>query len=257
MDSSEQTESEITDPTHDEFRIEEFLESNYRLFAILSVFGAISVYLPKIGDLDTDPVLRVGFVSTLFLILLTAVTIDRRFFSQVGRTKGLVQSLLHPSSNTYGLVLFIIPFNALTISLIGASGSYTATFIYLFQLIGTSIGIVITFHIIKTVDGWKSAKSEGDQNPLASIVVALFIGVLLMLFARAGMNSVKRVSGFTPEKMYTSTSQFGFLPVVDSVFFEIGLAGIIYWILALVLMIYGTITAIKIAYDEIISINGT
>jgi len=249
------TESESTELG--KFDIEDFLRENYKLFTILSAFGAISVYLPQIGNIESNLLLRIGFISVIFLTLLTVFTVNRRFFLEVGKSVGLGKAFLHPRSDTYEIVLFFTPFNALAISLIAVSGAYTATLAYLFQFIGLGLGVVITFHAIRIrdefADNEKMDTGSAILNLAIAVLVCVFLGLVLVIVAVLGVGLIEHLGGISQDTLFVFTPQLGILAVLASVFFGVGLAGIIYWCIALILTLDGIIQVLTKLYTLAIS----
>lgn len=122
--------------------ITEFLEENYRLFTVISVFGALSVYLSDLGATGAEPV-KLGIGAALVLFLIAAMTGVVRAYRVTDRV------LEHPGLESklwvfpHALFMYALLFLALSILLIiesrypGEVGSvlasgvmYTLVFVY-------------------------------------------------------------------------------------------------------------------------------
>lgn len=102
---------------YSDFQIGVFLEDNYRLFAIIGIFGAFSIYL---GELCRDynmPILQLGIMAcfTLF-ILISLVIFERSFRSYSDEPTSL--SFLMMNKGNFERFLFIIPFSMLIMTII-------------------------------------------------------------------------------------------------------------------------------------------
>ena len=63
------------------FQIEAFLEENYKLFVIIGVFGALSIYLETLFiDYNMPmPILQLGMVTCFTLFIVVSLVILYRF----------------------------------------------------------------------------------------------------------------------------------------------------------------------------------
>lgn len=141
----DETANETTPPIH--FSITGFLRENYKLFTILSAFGALAGYQSTLPRIESRFFLKVGFVSTLFLLFITVIAINRCLYLEIGKIEGIIMSLLYPSRHTWKMIALFVPFNSLSISFIGATGDYLAIIVYLSQFVFL-IGAFMSFFYI-------------------------------------------------------------------------------------------------------------
>lgn len=75
--------------------IKEYLEENHRLFTVIGVFAALSVYFVELAGAD-DEVVQIGVAASLILFLTTTIVgvIETERMAKKARTKGSFKSTL-------------------------------------------------------------------------------------------------------------------------------------------------------------------
>ena len=98
------------------FQIDAFLKENYRLFAIIGVFGALSIYLTKLSadsntlSADGDAfIIQIGIASSFILFILVSLVIFWKFHEELRDMSSPNVSLKTIIANSK-LVLFMVPF---------------------------------------------------------------------------------------------------------------------------------------------------
>lgn len=100
-----------------DFQIEVFLEDNYRLFAIMGIFGALSIYLDELYIDYNIPILQLGIMACFTLFILTSLVIFERSFRSYS-DKPIPLSVLTMNKGNVERFLFIIPFSMLIMTII-------------------------------------------------------------------------------------------------------------------------------------------
>lgn len=177
-----------------------FLEENYRLFAIMSVFGGVSALLLTVvgADLaDTNLLVRrivhIGIVASLLLFALVAYTINQRFFAMYVDRK-LV--FLHPDTwSKFVSGVFLLLFDVLVLCT-GAIMAYygdafwtvTGVLLFLFAIVATYRLMYHTMLCLKT--GFQNIGRDVGWGRIRDITIGLYIivifGVLFFLIETTG-----------------------------------------------------------------------
>lgn len=177
-----------------------FLEENYRLFAIMSVFGGVSALLLTVvgADLtDTNLLVRrivhIGIVASLLLFALVAYTINQRFFAMYVDRK-LVFG--HPDTwSKFVSGVFLLLFDVLVLCAGAIMAYYGDAFwtvagvlLFLFAIVAT---YRLLYHTMIHLKTWsRKVGRDADWDTIETIAmglyVALFGGALLMVAARTG-----------------------------------------------------------------------
>lgn len=126
------------------FDISDFLDENYELFAILSIFGVLSFYIFELPrDLNSLNPSSVGFISSLSLFLLTSFAIFKRLLSEVGVR--ITSETFEAIRGRMELFAFLFSFTGLLIGFLGFGISFSALFSFLVQLsvlFSTTLGTI-------------------------------------------------------------------------------------------------------------------
>lgn len=168
-----------------QFSITKFFRENYRLFTILSAFGALAGYQSTLPRIESSPVLRVGFVSTLFLLLLTTAVINRCLYLEIGKFEGVIMSLLYPSLHTWKMIAFFVPFNSLSISFIWIIGSYLITIMYLSQFVLLIGAFMLPFYIFRLSSDGEVINLETAEDRVIienTVIYVMISGFMVYLF---------------------------------------------------------------------------
>lgn len=132
--------------------IEHFLEKNHKLITIMSVFGALSIYLLQIrGEFENQLAPNFGSISAIILFLLIAGKLDLRLLKEY--KEELNNVLLHqPSRKSLDILLFLIPFNTLILSIVGMGITFENSFALLLQVIALLLGFSSTFWFLSSIE---------------------------------------------------------------------------------------------------------
>lgn len=120
-----------------EFNIERFLVKNHKLFTIMSVFGALSIYLNNIYT-NPNEFVKIGVVSSLLLFIMVAIKI-----LQKADVHNLKTIFTLSDANLYRII-FIIPFLFLVLSIsYYIYSKLMDSFIYVFNFFIFIFGLII------------------------------------------------------------------------------------------------------------------
>ncbi|QLC34070.1 hypothetical protein EFA46_007585 [Halarchaeum sp. CBA1220] len=127
----------------------DFIEANSELFVVLGVFSALAIYISNISSAITQSPnvgVRVGFVGSLLLALLTLLQIYRRLLNRIGSIREVIEA--HAEANNIDLVLFttsmsaIVPSLALPILSRETAIYYILEILFVFVLIPLFAGVI-------------------------------------------------------------------------------------------------------------------
>lgn len=130
------------------FDLSRFLEENIELFTLLSVFGAISIYLAQFSADVNSNWKHVGQVSGIIIFFLVALEIRRDLKSRLDSS--LFDFLIKPRKESYRLLLFVVPFYLLVLSIVSivihypAAGTLVGQAILLFIGMSSVLWVVIS-----------------------------------------------------------------------------------------------------------------
>jgi len=97
-----------------DFKIEAFFEENYKLFVIIGVFGALSIYLEKLFKDYNMSFLQVGIVACFILFIQVSLVILYRAL-KTQDNEPISLSLIMLSKGNVERVSFIISFAILIV----------------------------------------------------------------------------------------------------------------------------------------------
>lgn len=254
--SSEGNQQEIRESASEEvsrdpkFEIGDFLEDNYPLFTVLSIFGAISIYIFGLRDgVTAEKPVIVGFVSSQFLLLLSAYAIYKRILGLMGGFSNLLDYILHqPSKDSLELLVFLVAFTSLVVSFLSVNSEFTGSVSLLFQALALPIGYGITIALIEYLDEGTDFSIETGSNSsiiekLKLILFSTSISCVVILISVHFFTHVDSSVVFgIPEKDFLD-------PVVSAFFVGSGLVGGIYAVISI-------FTLIEVARDLIIEAAG-
>lgn len=121
------------------FNLSRFLKDNSELFTLLSVFGAISIYLAQFSAGVNSNWKHIGQVSGLLLFFLVALEIRRNLKSRLDSS--LLDFLIKPRKESYRLLLFVVPFYSLVLSIGSVAVQYPSAGTFVGQAILVFVGI--------------------------------------------------------------------------------------------------------------------
>ena len=169
------------------FQIDAFLKENYRLFAIIGVLEALSIYLTKLsadcntlsGDGDTFFV-QIGIVSSFILFILVSLVIFWKFHEELRDMSSHNVSLKTIIVNSK-LVLFMVPFYLLIAAIAyHVIDAHLKHFEIVFGMIMFMLGAIGSFGLLSMVD-----------NKLKNTVIYIFIALFLTVISFLGLYFVR------------------------------------------------------------------
>ena len=162
------------------FKIEAFLEENYKLITIMGIFGAISIYLNSLNQNNDRPefTLQIGIVSSLLLLSLISIIIFLRAFEKQDNNS-LIISFLSLDKGNLMRILFIIPFSLLIFSIIFyIFTTFPIPSDFIIGFILYVVGMMFIFGTVSFI--FKSSRIKNKS--LGSFIV----GILLLLISSIG-----------------------------------------------------------------------
>jgi len=126
--------------------LEGFFQRNSRLFTILGVFGAISVYLTQL-ELDSRW-RRLGIVSSLVIFLLVSVSIQSNIPPDSSNQRTFDFIINGGIGESHGLLVFYVAFYSVILSIIGFILRFSDTIIFLLSFICFIIGIAAVRELV-------------------------------------------------------------------------------------------------------------
>lgn len=173
-------------PEIPEVSLDQFLADSYRLFTIMSVFGAVAVYLTSIADTLSDgpgpTVVNIGIVSSLLLFALVSYVINQRFAATYLDLRFV---LLSPAlwPKVVGFI-FIVFFDLLTLCVVSIVIYYSDGLSVMIGILTFVFAAVITYKLFYygVVYGTLWLRNAGrDVNWAHSktVVSVLYLGMLI------------------------------------------------------------------------------
>lgn len=155
-----------------DFKIEAFFEENYKLFVIIGVFGALSIYLEKLFKDYNMSFLQVGIVACFILFIQVSLVILYRAL-KTQDNEPISLSLIMLSKGNVERVSFIISFAILIVvifyfALTAFGGPLNA----LMGMILYVLGMMSFFGFLNLIT--MKAKNKG----LAILIGSLFLAVI-------------------------------------------------------------------------------
>lgn len=167
--------------------IKNFLETNHRLFTVIGVFGALSVYFSDLGNAD-DEITKLGVSASLLLFLSAAVVgyIETSKAARRVRTQGSFKSTLRLFP--YSVIMYGLFFLGVSITAIigrsyskGGAGILATAFLYFIMFLYWAY-IYNYADYGSRVDG-ELVKLAYDKSPILALIPT---GLILYYQYRAG-----------------------------------------------------------------------
>ncbi len=96
------------DKEHSSFEIVEFLTENRDLFAVLGVFAALSVYIPRLAsESGQSTVLNIGFASSVAIFMVVIYAICKEADKQYGVVSDIPSYMFEVDSGSFEELLFL------------------------------------------------------------------------------------------------------------------------------------------------------
>lgn len=175
-----------------------FIEGNYRLFAVMGVFGSVAVYLSTISIDEVGVsklVLNIGILASLAnLVVVSGILNSRAYHSITDAEFNVLQILFNPPN--FSFTLFLLSFDVLAVTVIASAirfsdASYIATKALAF-FVGIWICMKLIFWLIVGVLETPS-EHAADTDILVILTLPVIAGV-----ARAALLVTSGYSPFTP-----------------------------------------------------------
>lgn len=151
------------------FQIEAFLKENYQLFAIIGVFGALSIYLTNLSADGDTFIIQIGITSSFILFILVSFVIFWK-----GREK--LRDMSSPNVslkviiNNSKLVLFMVPFYLLIAAIAYyVMDAFSKPLEIVFGMVIFMLGAISSFGFLSMMD-----------NKVRNTVLYIFIGPLFL-----------------------------------------------------------------------------
>jgi hypothetical protein len=126
-----------------------FFTENSRLFTVLGVFGAISVYFSQLQL--TSRWRRLGIVASITIFILVAIVIQRNIPPQES-DQAPFDFIINVKRQKFGLIIFYVAFWVLILSITSIVIQYSGTALFLVQFLFFIIGIGIVRVFISRLD---------------------------------------------------------------------------------------------------------
>lgn len=241
MDAENSASEDISDHSEGRptFEIGEFLDENYRLFAVLSIFGALSIYVFSLEPAEVGKrIFQFGFVSSQLLFFLTALAIFRRLISFLGGMSNFWKELaFDPSYGSIELSIFLTSFVTLLISMMGVSMSFLTTVSFIFQAVGLLIGFASSFWVLQYVnrnttlfDRAVSIDSIWDR-----VLNIGFLGAISFVFLIISAQMIRFVG---PTQIFDLQQNEILPPIFATFVFGVFLVGFIYGLACIITTIF-------------------
>jgi len=153
------TNSEISkEDIEEKFGLRDFLEENYTLFAILGIFGALSVYLNQLVDTigQDNRTLKIGIAGSLAIVLLIVAILIVDTVERIGGGNEVLGMLISDKNEYRPILLFAVPFAGVVYTLISVIGNFVVSLSILIQLGAGMFGIIlatkVTYHVEDAFD---------------------------------------------------------------------------------------------------------
>lgn len=165
--------------------LEEFIKNNHTAITVMGVFGAIAIYLTQISA-PTSIFINLGIVSSLFLFVITAILVNKNAFHQLtigvgGELIDLLETIIYPKS--LAIIIFILPFNLLTIAVISISINFSQTAPIIVSLILFPVSVVFIFNSVYEIsEAYDFDNVVFDILYLVSPVILIILGYYVTVF---------------------------------------------------------------------------
>lgn len=175
--TSSAVENESASDTFDVF---EFIQTNYRIFATMGVFGALMVYLANFAENPSQPI-QIGIVSSVWMFAMAAVIVIRELFSEFGGSSEFIDSMVRREEGAYQVMFFIVPFIGLSYSFLSIFFQFRSAFGFLLQGLSMIAGF---FAVLLYID-WTEAKLIDPilGEPTGASKDTVMFGLMLVLAA--------------------------------------------------------------------------
>lgn len=238
-----------------QFDMGKFFTDNYQIFAILSIFGAISIYIFGLKEgVDSRRPVIIGFVSSIFLLLLASLSIYKRLIEQMDGLYNLIQKLLSPpTKDSIELSIFLVAFTSLLYSLISVSSQYIGTASLLLQLVSIIMGFAVTIAPLEILEdrvgfGPDFAEPVSIKNIIIGIVQLYGLGAVLVFTAFNIIKSQKAQS------LLSISVKYPFSAIISAFAVGISLVGFVYILAASLVVLQGIVKVIQAAFEHILSL---
>lgn len=194
------------------FRIEAFLNDNYRLFAIMGVFGALAIYLKNLSANGNQFPINIGIVACFILFMLVSLLILWKAIeehSDVSLPNGSLAMIIE----RFNRFLFVIPFFTLVMAIAYyIVTAFPAPFAILLGVILSMVGIIASVWILDSI--YRIVKKPVLSDFIGSISLAILSGI--------GFHVVPNTPTFSPIMFFLLS-----FASASALFFIIGSIGLI------------------------------
>jgi len=137
----------MTGVPENNFDLGAFLEENYQLFTLLSVFGAISTYFSRLPTEIGWYWKQLAVSASLSIFLIISILIRRRIKNAIDGL--LLDSIIKPQRKSYLLGFFMISFYSLVVTTIGIITNYSSATMLILQLFAVLIGVSSVMWLVR------------------------------------------------------------------------------------------------------------
>lgn len=220
------------------FNTGEFLEKNYYLFATLGIFGATSVYIFDINaEIESQDPTTIGFVSSLFLFLLTALTIHKRLISHVGSIDYIIKlTLFKPSLESFELSIFLIAYYSLIYSITGISLDFLSSSSRLIQIFAIIFGFAMTIGSLRNINNYTNIRVSVSKDTtftkfLKSVLILFITSIIVVNIG----DRIIKYSGYDQIFQFNETDPVS--PIIAAFGYGVEMVGFLYLLLTIVIAI--------------------
>lgn len=154
--------------------LSDFLEEHYQLFAIMGIFGTVTVLFAQQWPANSgNEITRMGTVAGLAIFGMTALLISRLCWAEFSDI-----SERQPQLSDAGYSIILVCTAALGISVVGALSEYIFETQIILELAITVIEILLFAHYFPTAR-YRDPIEEYDINP-DSLLLLSFIGLMFL-----------------------------------------------------------------------------
>lgn len=233
--------------------IGEFIEDNASLFTVLSIFGAISVYVNRFTDLVTqERTIQIGFVAALFLFLLSTYIIDKRFVKELGGLSETLAFLLKPTLRSYEAFIFVVAFHGLIFSFVITSYTFQSVTIFFLQIFGLLAGFIFPLRALQYVGDHRSGDSPklGIDHWRVASTLGLVGGYSAILFVLSGFlfQRIASTTGFSSANWLVFSTEFSIAPVIFAIGRGMAVNALLYGLVVFVFVVIHIITVVMILF---------
>ena len=169
----------MTGVPENDFDLGTFLEENYQLFTLLSVFGAISTYFSRLPTEIGWYWKQLAVSASLSIFLIISILIRKRIKNEIDGL--LLDSIIKPQRKSYLLGFFMISFHFLVVTTIGIITKYSSATMLILQLFAVLIGISSVMWLVREFlplfDYEDVVKIGFDKEVLKSVRDLFVIGI--------------------------------------------------------------------------------